>query len=266
MDEKPKDVIRATDAEGIRLAKTLLRVSRYGALAAIDAKDGAPIASRVGVATDTDGCPLILVSGLAAHTAAIVADPRCSLLLGEPGKGDPLAHPRITLACKAIRYARDTDDWARAERRYLNKNPKAKLYVGLGDFAFFRLEIEKASLNGGFGKAYALTREDILSAGPIDEFSRSEQSAVDHMNEDHFDAIANYALHYASEEEGNWRMTGYDPDGIDLSLGDKVTRIFFPEPLSAPREAHMKLVEMAKEARVALGDKAAKANQDHSHS
>lgn len=266
MDDKPKDVLRATDVEGIRLAKTLLRSSRYGALAAIDAKDGAPIASRVGVATDTDGCPLILVSGLAAHTAAIVADPRCSLLLGEPGKGDPLAHPRITLACKAVRYARDTDDWARAERRYLNKNPKAKLYVGLGDFAFFRLEIEKASLNGGFGKAYALTREDVLSAGPIDEFSRSEQSAVDHMNDDHFDAIANYALHYAGEENGDWRMTGYDPDGIDLALGDKVLRIFFPEPLSAPREAHMKLVEMAKEARVALGDKAAKAKHAHSHS
>jgi putative heme iron utilization protein len=266
VNDKPKDVLRETDAESIRLAKTLLRSSRYGAIAAIDARDGAPIASRVGVATDTDGCPLILVSGLAAHTAAIVADPRCSLLLGEPGKGDPLAHPRITLACKAVRYARDTDDWARAERRYLNKNPKAKLYVGLGDFAFFRLEIDKASLNGGFGKAYALTREDILSAGPIDDFSRAEQSAVDHMNGDHADAVANYALHYSREENGAWRMTGYDPDGIDLALGDKVLRIFFPEPLSVPREAHMKLVEMAKEARIALGDKAARAEHPHSHS
>jgi putative heme iron utilization protein len=264
--DRPKDVLRATDAEAIRLAKTLLRASRHGALAAIDSNDGSPIASRVGVATDTDGSPLILVSGLAAHTAAIVADPRCSLLLGDPGKGDPLAHPRITLACKAIRYTRDTGDWAQAERRYLNKNPEAKLYVGLGDFAFFRLEIEKASLNGGFGKAYALTRDDLLSAGPAEEFARSEQSAVDHMNGDHADAIANYAMHFGGEDNGDWRMTGYDADGMDLAQGDRVLRIFFPEPLTAPRDAHMKMVEMAKQARVALGDRAAKSDRAHSHS
>ena len=253
MNDKPKDVIRETDADAIRLAKTLLRASRYGALAAIEPGSGAPLASRVGVATDTDGCPLILVSGLSAHTAAIVANPRCSLLLGEVGKGDPLAHPRISLACRAQRLERDTSDWARAERRYLNKNPKAKLYVGLGDFAFFRLEIDRASLNGGFGKAYLLTREDLLSSGPIADFALSEQSALDHMNQDHADALARYARHFAGAGEGDWRMTGLDPDGIDLALGDTVLRIFFEQPLAAPRDAHLKLVEMAKEARAALG-------------
>lgn len=253
MNDKPKDVIRQTDADAIRLAKTLLRASRYGALAAIDPESGAPLASRVGVATDTDGCPLILVSGLSAHTAAIVADPRCSLLLGEVGKGDPLAHPRISLACRAQRFQRDTPDWARAERRYLNRNPKAKLYVGLGDFAFFRLEIDKASLNGGFGKAYLLTREDLLSPGPIADFAQSEQSALDHMNQDHADAIGRYAIHFAGAVKGDWRMTGLDPEGIDLADGDKVLRIFFEQPLAAPRDAHLKLVEMAKQARAALG-------------
>lgn len=266
MDDKPKTVIRETDTDAIGLARTLLRASRHGALAAIDPADGAPIASRVGVATDTDGCPLILVSGLSAHTAAIVAEPRCSLLLGDPGKGDPLAHPRISLSCRAVRYARETEDWARAERRYLNKNPKAKLYVGLGDFAFFRLEIDRASLNGGFGKAYLLTRDDLLSAGPIADFAKSEQSALDHMNEDHADAVANYAMHYARAEDGGWRLTGCDPDGIDLALGDRMLRIPFGAPLAEPRDAHMRLVEMAKEARLALGDKAAKSSREHSHS
>lgn len=257
MSEQTKDVLRPTDAEGIRTAKTLLRASRYGALAAIDKASGAPIASRVGVASDTDGSPLILVSGLAAHTAAIIADPRCSLLLGEPGKGDPMAHARITLACRAEKFERGTPDWERAERRYLNHNPKAKLYVGLGDFTFFRLNIEKASLNGGFGKAYALTTADLLSTGNMAEFAGSEQSAVDHMNEDHGDAVANYAAHYAGVEDGRWLLTGIDSDGIDMADGDRVLRIFYPEPLAVPRDAHMRLVHMAKEARLALGDKAA---------
>lgn len=256
MNQPQKDVIRTTDAEGIRTAKTLLRASRYGALAVIEPGTGAPAASRVGVASDTDGTPLILISGLSAHTPALKADPRCSLLLGEPGKGDPLAYARISVACEARRLERGTDGWARAERRYLNHNPKAKLYVGLGDFSFFRLEMLGASLNGGFGKAYRLTPEDLLSVGDVAQFAASEQAALDHMNEDHADAVANYAAHHAGLFEGGWKLTGIDADGIDLADGDRVLRVFFPQPLSAPDDAHMRLVMMAKEARVALGEAA----------
>ena len=163
MDQPKKDVIRPTDSEAVRLAKTLIRSARFGALAVLDPAIGAPMASRVGVATDIDGTPLILVSMLAAHTGALLADPRCSLLLGEPGKGDPLAHPRITLACIARRLDPGSDERGRAERRYLNRNPKAKLNAGLGDFHFFRLETQAASLNGGFVKAYQLSSADILT-------------------------------------------------------------------------------------------------------
>ncbi|TIT59285.1 MAG: HugZ family protein, partial [Mesorhizobium sp.] len=87
MVDRKKDVIRETDAAAVRLAKTLIRGARFGALAVIDPETGAPLASRVGVATDSDGAPLILVSMLSAHTGALLADPRCSLLVGEPGKG-----------------------------------------------------------------------------------------------------------------------------------------------------------------------------------
>lgn len=163
-EERKKDVIRETDAEAVGLAKTLIRTARYGALAVIDPQTGAPLSSRVGVASDSDGAPLILVSSLSRHTGALLADPRCSLLLGEPGKGDPLAHPRVSLACQAMRLARDSPDHARAERRYLEHHPKAKLYAGFGDFSFFRLEPEAANLNGGFGKAYRLTGRELLSA------------------------------------------------------------------------------------------------------
>ena len=162
MKDKPK-VIRENDAEAIRLAKTLIRTARYGALAVIDPQGGGPLASRVGVATDLDGTPLILVSMLSAHTQALIADARCSLLLGEPGKGDPLAHPRISLICRAEKLDRDEDQGLRARRRYLNRHPKAELYVELGDFHFFALSIDRASLNGGFGRAYLLDRKDLLS-------------------------------------------------------------------------------------------------------
>lgn len=232
MGDRKKDVIRETDAEAIRLAKTLLRSARFGALAVLEPRTGSPLASRVGIATDIDGAPLVLVSMLAAHTSALLADPRCSLLLGEPGKGDPLAHPRLTLACQASRLERGSQAHARAERRYLNRNPKASLYAGLGDFSIFRLEPQHASLNGGFGKAYQLERLDLLTIGPIiEELAGSEQSAVEHMNADHLDAIAVYARHFAKAPGDGWTIAGLDAEGIDLVSGDNICRVFFSQPL-----------------------------------
>lgn len=169
MQEPKKDVIRETDAAAIRQARTLVRSARFGALAVLEPETGIPLASRVGVATDIDGTPLILISMLSAHTRALLADPRCSLLVGEPGKGDALAHPRITLICRAQKLEHDTTENERARRRYLNRNPKGKLYAGLGDFFFFRLELERASLNAGFGKAYLLQRDDLIVAGAVTE-------------------------------------------------------------------------------------------------
>lgn len=252
MVDRKKDVIRETDAEAVRLAKTLIRGARFGALAVIEPGTGAPLASRVGVATDTDGAPLILVSMLSAHTGAILADPRCSLLVGEPARGDPLAHPRITLVCQALRLERGSAEHARAERRYLNRNPKAKLYAALGDFSIFRLEPERASLNGGFGKAYLLDRTDLVTTGPIvEELAAGEQPALDHMNADHLDAIAIYARHFAGAEGDGWIATGFDADGMDLASGDAICRVFFPEPLKAARELRPVLVDMAKTGRTA---------------
>ncbi|MDX8438470.1 HugZ family protein [Mesorhizobium australafricanum] len=252
MTEPKKDVVRETDAEAVRLAKALIRGARFGALAVIEPGTGAPLASRVGVATDIDGAPLILISMLSAHTGALVADPRCSLLLGEPGKGDPLAHPRISLACRALRLERGSADQIRAERRYLNRNPKANLYAGLGDFSFFRLEPERASLNGGFGKAYLLDRDDFITGGAIvEELAGSEQSALDHMNADHRDALSIYARHFGRAEGDGWIATGFDADGMDLAAPDATCRIFFPQPLQTVRELRSVLVEMAKTGRAA---------------
>lgn len=254
MADEKKDVLRPTDAEAIRLAKTLLRAARYGALAVLDPDTSAPLASRVATATDIDGAPVILVSALSGHTKGLAADPRCSLLLGEPGKGDPLAHPRISLACAAERFERGSAAEARVKRRFLNRHPKSKLYVDFPDFAFFRLEPVQASLNGGFGKAYAMQRTDLLTLSPVNEvLAGAEQSAVSHMNSDHGDAVAIYARAYAGAADGDWKLTGIDAEGIDVARGDEVCRIFFDDPLDSAAAMRMALVSMAQKGRSMLG-------------
>ena len=107
---------------------------RAGALATLDRESGFPFASLVTVATDQDGSPLLLLSRLASHTVNLDADPRASLLLAETGKGDPLAHPRLTVIGRAERV-----EGPNFRSRFLARHPKAALYADFADFSFVRL-------------------------------------------------------------------------------------------------------------------------------
>lgn len=186
--------IRKTDDAARLLAKNLISTARFGSLAVLLPADGRPFASRTALACDSDRTPVILVSSLSEHTSGLMHDPRVSLLLGEPGKGDPLAHPRITLQCIAQRVEPGTSDHARLRDRFLRRHTKAALYIDFGDFSLFRLNPETASLNGGFGKAFRLSPEDFLiNSAVIEPLAQIEKSAVTHMNDDHTDAVAAYA-------------------------------------------------------------------------
>lgn len=159
-NDRPK-VLRETTSEVIAQARGIIGAARFAALACLEPDTGHPLASRIGLATLEDGTPLTFISALAAHTGALLRDPRCSLLVGEPGKGDPLAYARLTLTCAADFLAPDSPDAATARERYLAAQPKAALYIDLPDFRFVRFAIERASFNAGFGKAYAIEGADL---------------------------------------------------------------------------------------------------------
>ncbi|RUW43946.1 DUF2470 domain-containing protein, partial [Mesorhizobium sp. M8A.F.Ca.ET.021.01.1.1] len=95
-------------------------------------------------------------------------------------------------------------------------------------------------------------RADLLTNGPIiEELAGSEQSAVEHMNADHLDAIAIYARDFAKAPGDGWTIAGLDADGMDLVSGDNVCRVFFPQPLVKASELRPALVEMARIGRAA---------------
>jgi putative heme iron utilization protein len=154
--------IRPTDDEARSLARALLNTASFGALGVRDPETGAPVVTRIAVATAADGVPLTLISELSQHTRALRADPVCSLLVGEPGpKGDPLTHPRLTVQARAVFIDRSGPAHAGLRDHYLAQQPKAKLYIDFGDFSLVRLEPTGGFLNGGFGKAFVLTPEDL---------------------------------------------------------------------------------------------------------
>lgn len=159
----PKSPIRETNDEARKLGCSLLVQAAFGALATLEPETGFPLVSRIAVALDQTGTPISVMSTLAFHTKALLQNPHCSVLLGEPGKGDPLAHPRISLQATASQVLRQTEEHKELRTTYLQQHPKAALYVDFGDFFFFRFNIQKAYLNGGFGKAFILNASDLLT-------------------------------------------------------------------------------------------------------
>jgi len=154
--------IRPTDDEARALARSLIAGARFAALAVLTPGTGAPAVTRIALGLDAAGLPLTLISQLSAHTRALQANPRAGLLVGEPGpKGDPLTHPRLSLDTEAEFVDRTSPGHAALRALWLASHPKSKLYIDFADFSFVRFTPLGAALNGGFGKAFVLTPQDL---------------------------------------------------------------------------------------------------------
>ena len=159
MNTEP-DPASASASEGfdpVEVAAQLMLDQGAATLATLEIGTGFPMASLVTMALDEDGVPLIFVSDLSAHTRNLKDDPRFSLLLARTGKGDPLAHPRVTLLGQAEVTSSKT-----AKDRFMTQNPKARLYQDFLDFSLWRLVPERLHLNGGFGKAHSGPAQPVL--------------------------------------------------------------------------------------------------------
>jgi len=240
----------AADFDPKAIARTLLRTARAGALATIDRNTGHPFASLVNVATDVDAAPLILISRLATHTANLEQDGRASLLLSSGGRGDPLAHPRLTVLGVFAPIRRDDGDEPRLRRRFLARHPKSEFYAGFADFAFWRLTVASAHLNAGFARAADLKAADLITdTSGAESLIAAEESMLAHMNEDHAEAIRLYATKLLGADETPWRLTGLDPDGLDLAFGDATLRLPFTERVVNAEQLRAIVVDLAKAAR-----------------
>ncbi|XUM24777.1 HugZ family protein [Bradyrhizobium oligotrophicum S58] len=231
-----------------RVTHSLLRRSRQGALATLMVGSGDPYCSLVNVATASDGAPIILISRLAVHTRNVLADSRVSLMLDERAPGDPLEGARIMLSGKAELATDDNREMLR--RRYLNAHPSAADYADFADFSFFVIRPSGAHLVAGFGRIVDLKPEQFLTdMADADELILAEQGAVDHMNEDHREALALYATKLLGAEAAEWRCSGCDPEGLDLMADGRTLRLAFPERVTTPGTLRKMLVRLADEAR-----------------
>ena len=221
-------------------ARSIVRRGDKATLATLMGAAGDPYTSLVMVACDQSGAPLMLLSDLAQHTRNIERDPRASLAFdATDGHDNPLAGPRLSL----LGRIEATDDDALLGR-YLRRHDAAAEYLALGGFRLFRLAVERAHIVAGFGAIDWLDPAEVtLAAAPA--LIDAEQDIIEHMNADHTDALARYAKG-AADTAGEWKMTGIDPEGLDLIGPGGRLRCDFDAPIDGPAAARKILAAMAR--------------------
>jgi putative heme iron utilization protein len=231
------------EIEGRRL------IRRRGHAALASNLDGWPYVSLVAVACDLDATPLLLLSDLAQHTRNLAADPRVSLLFdAAAGLPDPLAGARLTLLGRAARC-----DDPRAAARFAARHPESAIYAGFADFRLYRVAIERGHLVAGFGRIAWIEGERLRFSADAAPLAAAEPEIVAHMNADHSEAVERYARRLLGRSGEGWRMTGIDPEGLDMrrqtDAGRETARLYFAAPALTPQAARRTLAALAEQAR-----------------
>ncbi len=105
-------------------------------------------------------------------------------------------------------------------------------------------------LVAGFGRITDIAGASLLTdLTGADDVLAGEEGAVEHMNDDHADAILLYATKLLGAAQGEWRMTGTDPEGADLMLGRSTLRLPFPARVNDMKALQKTLVALVGEAR-----------------
>jgi putative heme iron utilization protein len=227
--------------------RRLLRSVPEAALATVmrDA-GGEPYASLVLVATAQDGAPLLMLSALADHTRNLAADARASLLLdGTAGLAERLAGERVSFQGRIAK----TED-AEHRARFIRRHPSARVYADFADFAVYRFAIERAHLVAGFGRIHWVEGEALMAEVGA-ELAAGEATMIEHMNDDHADAVQLYAHRLLGRSGAGWRITGIDPEGCDLRREHETARLGFARPVSDGTGVRTELVSLVNRAREA---------------
>ena len=124
------------------------------------------------------------------------------------------------------------------------------MYAAFADFAFYRIALDAAHLVAGFGRIVDLTAGELRTrTNDAEKLLAAEEGAVQHMNEDHLDAIELYATVLLGEKAGGWKIASLDPEGCDLISGENVRRLEFPARVTQADELRKTMVLLVKQAR-----------------
>jgi heme iron utilization protein len=219
-------------------ARRLFLQESFGVLSTISLDvPGYPFGSVTPYCADRQCRPVIYISRIAQHTRNILADSRVSLTIFENNGNADDVQARGRLTCIADARPIDGEE-EEVRERYFRYFPSARQYAQTHDFEFYWLDLVRLRFIGGFGQIYWVSPSEFMAANP---FSAAQESRIiQHMNDDHRDAIMRYAGGKPAA------MTGIDGEGFDLLQSGTKVRIEFETPVRSMEEARQALVELAK--------------------
>ncbi|MFT5182444.1 MAG: putative heme iron utilization protein [Alphaproteobacteria bacterium] len=228
-----------------RVARRLIRTVRQATLATLDAETGGgPYASLTLVACGHDAAPLLLLSDMARHSRNIAADGRVSLLFAKSTR-DAIAQGRVSVMGRA-----ELCDDPLLKQRFLARHTSAQTFVEFTDFRLYRLEVDSVHFVAGFGSIHTLDRAEVIfDTAASGELAAAEPDIIAHMNADHSQSVNLYAHNLVGRPGMDWRLTGVDPEGIDLGRNDADARLDFGDVIHGAEEARAALVKLAHTAR-----------------
>lgn len=230
-----------------RRARALLRRTPAGVLSTrSETVPGFPFGSFAPFVLTHEGRPLLYLSRLAEHTRNLAADSRACLTVTDapPGVGDPQTVGRASLLGEA--HQASEAEHAALAARFFALFPEQREYEPLGDFGFWWLEPVRVRWIGGSGEIGWIEREDWLVDTP--EWQLGEARIVDHVNEDHRDALE-ALLRARGEEPREVAMLACDPEGFHLRNAGSVRWIPFAGPCPTTDDVRAEMVRLTRAAR-----------------
>jgi putative heme iron utilization protein len=235
-------------------ARAFLELNRLGILStASQSHAGFPFGSIVPYDIDTEGRLVIYISLIAEHYKNLKVEPRSSMLVIDPfGVFDPQSRARATVLTTF--EAVPDSEHAGVQKRYEARFPGSINYEIAHNFQFFRSEPVKIRWIGGFGDISWITPADLRLA-PHDTVAYHGFEIINHMNEDHRDALLDLLRAHSEvpPDESRVEMVSVTSEGFQIASGSperqrRVT-IGFPNRLQSVGDSRTAMIELLKAAR-----------------
>ena len=247
----------------------------HGVLSTISSNKGTedyPISSVVPFAITPEGKPYILIAGIAAHTKNLMENNKSTLFISHPNpEGDPQSFWRASIIgnFKEVRTAtapaeEGTDSGntvivtASEEdvmlTRYRAQVPNADAYLKTHNFSFWLMDdIIKIRYIAGFGRICWIEGDEYLSNEIHPTFQSSKLESIEHMNEDHVDAMVDIYDGYHGKTSSSVIMTDLDSRGVFLQCQDSSHCFYVPFGKTiAEDELRIAIIGLVKQARAQI--------------
>ena len=225
-------------------AVSLYRENDNGILSTISKKyDDYPFGSFVTYVSGRSRTVYLYLSDLADHTKNLKHTPKACITINTLNtSGDKQNSARLTLVGDLVPI--NKPEFESCKNRFYQILPESKTYAKMHDFNFYKIQIKNIRWIGGFGKIAWLNNENWLDELP--KWSKSEDSIINHMNDDHSDTIVSAVKAQHGVKDKTSKMILLTIDGYYAKTVSGVFFIKFPSICKSPKEYKDALVSLAK--------------------